>query len=194
MNQYLLRIYFVCADHFARWCGSGIVHTSNALFFDWRNKRLNKRFCTLRSFYHNREDLLVCKVQWLFIETTGLPQHWESWVLENTSNFFGEHKDSFPSFGLSQNSEGCPTLGAHQVSFHPLGLELRTDLQVLSKLVMYGCWEIQIASSANKVMSHYRMRSQHPALTLYVSWFYMHGTEPKHEFIEEMVKCFSLTL
>lgn len=36
---------------------------------------------------------------------------------------------------------------------------------------MYSCWEIQIASSvgANKVMSHYRMRSQQHVLTLYVS-------------------------
>lgn len=125
---------------------------------------LNKIFWNLRSFCHHRDYLLVYEVQWLFTETTGLPE-----ALGELS--FGEHKDFFPSFGLSQHSEGCPTLGAHQVLFHPLGLELRTDLQVLSKLVMYGCWEIQIASSAeaSKVMSHYRMRSQHCVLTLYVS-------------------------
>lgn len=154
---------------------------------------LNKRFWNLRSFCHLRDYLLVCKVRYggFALKQQDCYRHWESWVLEKEHTFFREHKDFFPSFGLSQHSEGCPTLGSHQVSFHPLGLQLRTDLQILSKLVMYNGWEIQIALSAgaNKVMSHYRMRSQHRVLTLY-----MHGGEPKHEFIEELAKCFSLTL
>lgn len=50
-----------------------------------------------------------------------------------------ENTRTLAFIGLSQHSEGCPNLGAHQVSFHPLGLELRIDLKILSKLVMYGC-------------------------------------------------------
>lgn len=106
----LLRIYFACASHFARWWGSAIVHTLNSIF-GWRIKKAEPKILESRKLLSLKRPLLVHNVLWLFTETTG-PRHrlWEGWVLENTS------RDFLLSFGLSQHSEGCPTLGL--IKFH----------------------------------------------------------------------------
>lgn len=114
MNKYSLRIYFACASHFT----SEGAAIKMPFSLPGKTKGMNKGFWNLRSFCKRRDHLLVHKVQQLFTETTRpCHSHWEVSVLENSQ------KDFFPSFSMSQHSEGCPTLGAHQVSFHPLGWE-----------------------------------------------------------------------
>lgn len=87
----LLRIYFACASHFARWWGSAIVHTLNSIF-GWRIKEAEPKILESRKLLSLKRPLLVYNVLWLFTETTG-PCHrlWEGWVLENTARTFFFH-------------------------------------------------------------------------------------------------------
>lgn len=166
MNQYLLGIFFAHGSHFAGWWEVGIAHTLNAVFFGW-----------------------VQEEQEGWTKGPGIS---EAFVIIETTYWFTK----FNGFALKQQTPAAgPGRAAiwrtqartyslclvclsilkvvqlwELVSFLSLDLEWSTNLQILSKSVMDGCWEIQIASSAgaNRVMSHYGMRSQRRGLTRYV--------------------------
>ena len=129
-------------------------------------RRLNQSFWNLRTF------VIIGTTCWF---TTVLGFHWNNRIPPQVLGAlcFGEHKQGLSSFIWSvsaswrlSNSGSSPSF----ISSIRLGIKNKPANSV--KWVMYGCWEIQIASSvgASKVMSLYRMRSQHHALILCVSF------------------------
>lgn len=84
----------------------------------------------------NSEAFVIIEVTYWFAKSNGFS-------LKKQDPAIGAGRAEFwrtfllPSFGLSQHSEGCPTLGAHQVPFHPLGLISKTNALLCELLLQF---------------------------------------------------------